>query len=90
MSDEVIFDDDSKDFVQNIVLVPGPPKGILSWLVKEKIVKNGRQAELLLVWVCIVSVILAIVFFAFANGVFTPKAPTDWRLYAIPNPHKSI
>ncbi len=84
MSDEVIFEDDDKDFVRNIALVPGPPKGLLSWLVKEKIVKNGREAELLLLWMCIISVILAIIFFAFANNVFKSQVSPNWRLYTTP------
>jgi hypothetical protein len=45
VSEDVIFDDDENDMVGNIQIVPGAPTGMLAWLIKSKITKNGEQSE---------------------------------------------
>ena len=71
MSDEVVFEE-NKDYVQNIRLVPGAPKGLLAWLVQKKIVQNARQAELSLFWVAVGAAVLAVIIFVL-NFVHLPN-----------------
>jgi predicted aspartyl protease len=61
VSEDVIFDDDENDMVGNIQIVPGAPTGMLAWLIKSKITKNGEQSEQFLIGIAIFSVVLAIV-----------------------------
>ncbi len=67
MSSEVLFEEEANDRVGNIGIVSGPPKGMLAWLVKEKVVKTGKQAEQLLLAVTIGAVILTVGVFVFAG-----------------------
>jgi Tfp pilus assembly protein PilN len=64
MSDtDVVFEDDPSNVVGNIRIVPGVPTGMLSWLVKEQVVKNAKQAEQLLMFVAIGAAILGVLVF---------------------------
>jgi hypothetical protein len=68
MSTEVIFNEQNTDnVVQNIKIIPGAPKGITKWLIKNNLTSNARKAEQLLVWVTIFSLLLAIVVYVLAT-----------------------
>ncbi len=75
MSDEVVF---GEDIVGNIRVVPGAPTGMLTWLVKNKIVKSVRHAELFLLGIVAVATIVAIFFFAqfFKGSAARPPVPS--------------
>jgi hypothetical protein len=79
MSNEVVFEgeDSADNTVGNIQIVPGAPTGMLAWLVKNKVVKNARHAELFLLGVAIVAVILGIFFFFHAVSPTLPKSPPE-------------
>lgn len=64
-----------EDAVSTIRIVPGKPQGILAWLVKNKVAKNGHQAELQLLAVAIVSVVVAAGIFIY-NSVSVQHIPT--------------
>ena len=65
MSGEVTFEgeDNLNNTVGNIQIVPGAPTGMLAWLLKNKVVKNGKQAEQILLWIAGGAVILAVIIY---------------------------
>ena len=67
MSNQVVFEDETANTISNISIVRGVPTGMLAWLVKKKIAKDGRQAEKLLLGVAVVAIILAIAIYFLFN-----------------------
>jgi hypothetical protein len=70
----VVFEEDSPpNRVGNITIVPGAPTGMLKWLVKNNLAKDGKSAEKLLLIIAIVAVVVAIGVYVLFNP--TPRPP---------------
>jgi len=65
MDDQFVVLGEDENLVGNVRIVPGAPKGMLAWLIKKKIAKNGKGAEQLLFAVFIVCIVLSIAIFFF-------------------------
>ena len=87
MSNEVMFDEDNgNNRVGNIAIVPGAPKGMLAWLVKNKIVKNGKQGEQFLLGIAVVAVLLAVSVYY----LFVIPHPLTLKVTSEPGPHGTL
>jgi hypothetical protein len=71
MSNGVVFENEesSSNRVGNIQIVSGAPTGILAWLVKAKVAKDGKEAERLLL---IFAIIIILISLGIATVTFMP------------------
>ena len=69
MSSEVTFQEEQTNTVGNIGIIRGAPTGMLAWIIKNKLAKDGTGAERLLLVSAIIIVLIAI---GIAVATFTP------------------
>lgn len=60
MSDVTFDEENSSNAVGNIRIVPGAPTGMLAWIIKHNLAKDGKGAERLLLILAIIMILIAI------------------------------
>jgi hypothetical protein len=84
MDSRVTFEENN-DIAQTPTFDQMPPKGILSWLVKVKVAKSVKEAEVMLLVLAIVAFVVAsIIFFSVLSGSKPPHPAGDTRSAANP------
>jgi DMSO reductase anchor subunit len=83
MSNEVTFED-GDTLTPNRNASQKASGGILVWLVKQRIAKDAKEAEKLLLIVAVVFILIAIGIFGYAFSLLHPKRPADWMLHTVP------
>ncbi len=85
MDNGVVFEENN-DLAQTGSFEQIPSKGILAWLVKVKLARSLKEAEVILLVVAIVAFLIAsIIFFSTLGGSKPPHSTGDTR--AIANPY---
>ena len=85
MSDDIVCldEENSNNLGSNSRVGPAAPRGMIAWLIRNKVVKNTRQGEYVLLGVVILLVISAIGIFVVSIGGNSPSRSTAEQLQQI-------